>query len=87
VVFNNGALGWVKHGQGDRNIACDLSNFDHAAIARSMGCHGIRVEQPSALGPALRQALASDLPCVVDINTSLKETYRRVTSPLVLERA
>jgi acetolactate synthase I/II/III large subunit len=86
VVLNNGALGWVKHGQGDRNIACDLSNFDHAAIARSMGCGGIRVEEPSALGPALRQALASDQPCVVDINTSLKETYRRVSSPLLMER-
>jgi len=87
VVFNNGALGWVKHGQGERNIACDLSNFDHAAIARSMGCEGIRVEQPSALGPALRQALVSDKPIVVDINTSLKETYQRVTSPLITERA
>ena len=87
VVFNNGALGWVKHGQGDRNIACDLSNFDHAAIARSMGCSGIRVDEPSALAPALRQALVSDRTCVVDINTSLKETYRRVTSPLATERA
>jgi acetolactate synthase I/II/III large subunit len=87
VVFNNGALGWVKHGQGDRNIACDLSNFDHAAIARSIGCDGIRVEDPSALGSALRQAMASDKPCVIDINTSLKETYRRVTSPLAIERA
>jgi acetolactate synthase-1/2/3 large subunit len=87
VVFNNGALGWVKHGQGDRNIACDLSNFDHAAIARSMGCEGIRVEEPSALGAALKQALASEKPSVLDINTSLKETYRRVTSPLALERA
>ncbi len=86
VVFNNGALGWVKHGQGDRNIACDLSNFDHAAIARSMGCDGIRVEEPSAMGAALRQAMASDKPSVLDVDTSLKETYRRVTSPLAIER-
>jgi hypothetical protein len=35
----------------------------------------------------LRQALVSDKPSVIDINTSLKETYRRVTSPLVIERA
>jgi acetolactate synthase I/II/III large subunit len=84
VVLNNGALGWVKHGQGERNIACDLSNFDHAAIARSMGCDGIRVDEPQALGAALRQGLVSDKPYVIDINTSLKETYRRVTSPLVL---
>jgi acetolactate synthase I/II/III large subunit len=86
VVFNNAALGWVKHGQGERNIACDLSNFDHAAIARSMGCDGIRVEEPAALTPAIRQALMSEKPTVIDVNTSLKETYRRVTSPLVSER-
>ena len=87
VVLNNGALGWVKHGQGDRNIACDLSDFDHAAIARSMRCEGTRVEEPSALGPALRKALMSDKPWVIDVITSLKESYRRVTSPLALERA
>jgi acetolactate synthase-1/2/3 large subunit len=86
VVFNNGALGWVKHGQGDRNVACDLSNFDHAAIARSMGCHGIRVEDPRQLAPALKEALTSDKPCVVDVQTSLSESFRRVTSPLVTER-
>src|SRR5713101_3103721 len=86
VVFNNGALGWVKHGQGGRNIACDLSSFDHAAIARSMGCHGIRVEDPRQLAPALKEALTSDKPCVVDVQTSLSESFRRVTSPLVTER-
>lgn len=86
VVFNNGALGWVKHGQGDRNIACDLSDFDHAAIARSMRCEGMRIEQPAALGSALRRALMSDKPCVIDVITSLEESYRRVTSPLAIER-
>jgi acetolactate synthase I/II/III large subunit len=86
VVFNNGALGWVKHGQGERNIACDFANFDHAAIARSMGCDGIRVEDPRQLAPALHAALASDKPTVVDVRTSLSESFRRVTSPLLTER-
>ncbi|HKV53516.1 MAG TPA: thiamine pyrophosphate-binding protein [Candidatus Binataceae bacterium] len=87
VVFNNGALGWVKHGQGERNIACDLSSFDHAAIARSMGCCGIRVEDPRQLGAALKQAMASETPTVVDVQTSINESFRRVTSPLAMERA
>jgi acetolactate synthase-1/2/3 large subunit len=86
VVFNNGALGWVKHGQGERNIACDFHNFDHAAIARSIGCEGIRVEQPHQLEPALQTALASNKPTVVDVHTSLSETFAKVTSPLVGER-
>src|SRR3984893_8906545 len=86
VVFNNGALGWVKQGQGERNIACDFANFDHAAIAKSMGCDGIRVEHPRQLAPALQGALASDKPTVVDVQTSLSESFRRVTSPLLTER-
>ncbi|MCL6595928.1 MAG: thiamine pyrophosphate-binding protein, partial [Firmicutes bacterium] len=86
VVFNNGALGWVKHGQGERNIACDFADFDHAAIARAVGCGGIRVEHPSQLAPALHEALTSDQPFVVDVRTSLSESFVKVTSPLVGER-
>jgi len=83
VVFNNSALGWVKHGQGERAIACDFVDFDLAAIAKSMGCDGIRVETPRQLAPALQSALASGKPTVVDVVTSLSETFRRVTSPLL----
>jgi acetolactate synthase-1/2/3 large subunit len=87
VVFNNNALGWVKHGQGERNIACDFHNFDHAALARSLGCHGVRVEDPRQLAPALQEALNSDKPAVVDVHTSLSESFVKVTSPLVGERS
>ena len=81
VVFNNSALGWIKHQQRTA-IACDFLDYDYAAIARAMGCQGLRVERPDQLGAALRQALASDQPTVVDVVTSLSESYRRVTSPL-----
>jgi acetolactate synthase-1/2/3 large subunit len=83
VVFNNGALGWVRHGQRERNIACDFGNFDYAAIARSMGCEAVRVEHPRELAPALKQALAAEKPSVVEVRTSLDESFMRVTSPLV----
>ncbi len=43
VMLNNWALGWVKHGQGEHSIACDFADFDHAAMARAMGCEGYRV--------------------------------------------
>jgi acetolactate synthase-1/2/3 large subunit len=84
VVFNNSALGWVKHEQAERHteIACDFLEYDYAAVARSLGCGGIRVNQPDELAPALRQALASGEPFVVDVRTSLSESYRKVTSPL-----
>jgi acetolactate synthase-1/2/3 large subunit len=86
VVLNNQALGWVKHGQRDRPIACDFNAFDHAAMARAMGCEGIRVEEPTELGPALRRAIGSGGPTVVDVRTSLEETFERVTSPLMRRR-
>lgn len=82
VVLNNSALGWVKHGQGNRTIASSFADMDFAAIARAMGCGGIRVEKPEAIGPALREALAAGEPTVVDVVTSFKPSFRDVTSPL-----
>jgi acetolactate synthase-1/2/3 large subunit len=82
IVFNNNALGWVMHGQGERTIASAFSNFDHAAIARAMGCEGIRIEKPEELAPAMRRALDSNATTVIDVRSSLDETFRKVTSPL-----
>jgi len=86
VVFNNQALGWVKHGQGERNIACDFAAFDHANIARAMGCHGISGGRSTPACAALQEALTCDKPTVVDVRTSLNETFMKVTSPLLGER-
>src|SRR6516164_9817099 len=80
VVFNNKALGWVLHGSGP--FAAEFRDFDHAAIARAMGCRGTRVEDPAALAPALREALAARAPCVIDVRTSLKTTFADITSQL-----
>jgi acetolactate synthase-1/2/3 large subunit len=87
VVFNNSALGWVLHGQGERPIASEFHPFDHAAIARAMGCAAYRVERPADLQPALRDALEGDRPAVIDVVTSLRETFRKVTSPLAAQPA
>ena len=85
VVFNNRALGWLKHEQAerDREHVCDFPDYDHAAIARAMGCVGYRVDTPDQLIPALKAALAAGRPAVVDVSTSLVESFQRVTSPLV----
>ena len=82
MVFNNHALGWVLHGGG--SFAAEFNDFDHAAIARAMGCNGIRVTQPEQLEPALKQAIASGKPTVIDVVTSLSVSYRDVTSPLAV---
>ena len=35
LVLNNGALGWVLHGMGEKAVAAHFAEFDHAGIARS----------------------------------------------------
>jgi acetolactate synthase-1/2/3 large subunit len=80
VVFNNKALGWVLHGSG--RFAAEFNDFNHAEIAKAMGCRGVRVENPAALGPALREALAARAPTVIDVMTSLEVTFADVTSQL-----
>jgi acetolactate synthase I/II/III large subunit len=72
IVVNNAASGYVKALQhammGGRYQSADLKEMDYAAIARTMGCSGIRVEDPEALSPALRQGMEeSDRPTVIDV--------------------
>jgi acetolactate synthase I/II/III large subunit len=80
VVFNNQALGWVLHGSGP--FAAEFSDFDHAAIARAMGCRGVRIEHPAAIAPALADALAARATTVLDVRTSLATTFADITSQL-----
>jgi len=58
VVVNNAASGYVKALQHamfrGRYQSSDLVEMDYAAIARAMGCAGIRVDDPGRLGAALR---------------------------------
>ncbi|MET1115277.1 MAG: thiamine pyrophosphate-binding protein [Comamonas sp.] len=80
VIFNNQALGWSLHSRGP--FATTLGDFDHAAIARGMGCEGIRVREPAELGPALQAALACGRPAVIDVMTSLDMRFDQLTLPL-----
>ena len=52
VILNNGALGWVKHGQGNRTIASTFADTNYADVANAMGVKGIRVEKPGEIGAA-----------------------------------
>ena len=38
-----------------------------AGFATSLGLHGVRIDDPEALGPAWRTALAADRPTVLDV--------------------
>lgn len=84
VIVNNGQYGAEKRNQYDyfdeRYYATDLDNPDFAAVARTMGAHGVRVEDPEQVAPAIRGALATGRPAVVEVvvdSKELAEPYRR----------
>lgn len=86
IVVNNGTLGFVEmemkaSGYPGTNVALDNPNFAH--VAQSIGLFGIRVEDSSALEPALREAFAYDGPALVDVVTGRHE----ISMPPTIEAA
>jgi acetolactate synthase-1/2/3 large subunit len=73
IVVNNGASGYVKalqhavYGAGSYQSS-DLFPTDYAAVAREMGCRGIRVDRPGQLPAAVKTAVTGgDTPLVIDV--------------------
>ena len=83
VVFNNGQWGAEKKNQIDyyaaRFVGTNLENPSFAGIARAMGADGVTVDQPGQGGDALRQAVASGRPTVLELilGQELAEPFRR----------
>jgi pyruvate dehydrogenase (quinone) len=76
VIFNNGVLGFVAlemKAAGYVETGTDLKNPDFAAMARAMGIHAVRVEDPGELPTAIRDILAHDGPAVLDVVTATQE--------------
>jgi acetolactate synthase-1/2/3 large subunit len=86
VVFNNNALGWVLHGMGEKAVAAGFDEFDHAAIARSAGCDGVRVTSVDELRQALASVGQHTVPYVIDVPVSLKTSFRDIVQPLASSR-
>ncbi len=70
-IINNSNLQTIKENQrvlhGERYLSTDLSDTGYAAIARALGCLGIRVERSGDLEGALVEAMASNRPAVADV--------------------
>ena len=82
LVFNNGALGWVLHGMGDRAVAANFAEFNHAEIARSLGCDGVQVTSVDELRTLLKGLANLTTPLVIDVPTSLATSFQDVTQRL-----
>jgi pyruvate dehydrogenase (quinone) len=76
IVFDNGRLGMVKLEQeqgGLPEFGTVLQNPDFAAVARAIGMHGVRVEDPDEVDGAVRDAFAHDGPVLLDVLTNPEE--------------
>ena len=72
VIVNNAASGYVKALQhslyGGRYQSSDLSETHYANVVHELGCHGIRVSEPSKLGAAFAEGIAAhDIPTIIDV--------------------
>ena len=70
VVFNNSALGFVElemKAAGFLGHGTELQNPNFAELAKTAGLHGIRVEDPVDVRPALAEAFAFNGPALVDV--------------------
>ena len=71
VVYNDRGLGneraFQKELYGGRLFGVDYGDVDFGALARVLGAHGERVEDPAEVEPAIRRALESGRPAVVDV--------------------
>jgi acetolactate synthase-1/2/3 large subunit len=76
VVVNNACLANVLDYQAPgRAIATEYPEADFAGIARSIGCVGIKVEDPADLESSLEDAMKSESPAVVDVSTAKQQHF------------
>ena len=80
VINNNRSLNQDKPGidvayrgvpEGNPEELWVFQDIDFAAVARSMGCFGIRVERAAHIASALEEALAAGKPAVVDVRSDI----------------
>jgi len=86
-LMNNGWLGMVKQWQklfwNERysGTALYASNPDFVKLAESFGAKGKRVERPSEIAPAFKEAFASDTVFLVDIRVDKEEAVLPMLPP------
>jgi acetolactate synthase-1/2/3 large subunit len=87
VVMNDRSYGNIRQEQivhfGGRTIGVDFTDVDYAAIARASGLAGVRVREAAELSEAVREALKSGKPTLVeamidrDVNAWTYPSFRR----------
>ncbi len=77
AIFNNGYLGMVRQWQElffDRRYSqTKLTEIDFVKLADAFGAHGIRVDRASEVTPAIKEALATPKPVIIDFRIEPEE--------------
>jgi acetolactate synthase I/II/III large subunit len=67
---------------GEKAVAAHFAEFDHARIARSLGCEGVRISSVEDLRDALKRLPEATGPVVIDVPTSLSTSFTDVAQKL-----
>ncbi|KDR54094.1 MULTISPECIES: acetolactate synthase large subunit [Oscillatoriales] len=79
LIFNDGGYGlieWKQEDQFGSSSFIKFGNPDFVKFAESMGLKGYRVEAATDLVPILKEALASEVPVVIDCPVDYRENAR-----------
>ena len=79
LIFNDNGYGlieWKQMNQFGHPAFVDFGNPDFVKFAESMGLKGYRVESAADLIPTLKEALAQDVPAVIDCPVDYQENLR-----------
>jgi acetolactate synthase I/II/III large subunit len=78
LIFNDGGYGLIEWKQMQHFGASSFIKFgnpDFVKLAESMGLKGYRVTEAAGLMPTLQEALAQDVPTVIDCPVDYRENF------------
>jgi len=70
IVLNNKCLAFQKHYEQvfyGKSVECDFLDVNYGKVATELKCYGTRVERPSEIKDALKAAIDSGQPSVIDV--------------------
>jgi acetolactate synthase-1/2/3 large subunit len=79
LIFNDGGYGlieWKQLNQYGESAFVHFGNPDFVKLAESMGLKGYRVQSGTDFVPILKEALAQDVPAVIDCPVDYRENLR-----------
>ncbi|NES66757.1 MAG: acetolactate synthase large subunit, partial [Okeania sp. SIO2D1] len=79
LIFNDGGYGlieWKQENHFGKSSFIKFGNPDFVKFAESFGLKGYRVESATDLIPTLKEALAQDVPAVIDCPVDYRENTR-----------